>query len=71
MGHPVGWSLCSAMPRHMGSVAFGALILAIVEFIKLIFDYIHAKMNVAAKNSAAGFVLKCIGCCLGCFERFI
>jgi hypothetical protein len=72
LGHPVGWALCSCMPRHIGSVAFGALIIAIIEFIKYLFTYIHAKMKSAhVAGGAAGFCMSCVGCCLDCFERFV
>jgi len=66
--------MCSNVWRHMGSVAFGALIVAIVEAIKLVFDYLHAKLKEtsgAGSNKAVGCILSCIGCCLSCFERFI
>jgi len=55
----------------MGSVAFGALVLAIVEIIKLFMDYLHAKLKPAVGSGAANFCLSCLNCCLDCFERFI
>jgi len=74
LGHPVCWALCSNTWRHLGSVAFGALILAIVEAIKLMFDYIQSRFKAASgagTNAAVGCALRCIGCCIDCFERFI
>jgi len=62
------------MWRHLGSVAFGSLIVAIVDMIRLIFDYIHLKLKEvsgAGTSSAVGCCLKCLGCLIDCFERFI
>jgi len=59
---------------HLGSVAFGALIVAIVDAIRLTFDYMRLKMKEvtgAGTSSTVGCCLKCCGCLIDCFERFI
>jgi len=74
LGHPVAWSLCTAMWLHLGTVAFGALIVAIIDSIRLTFDYIRLKMKEvtgAGTNASVGCCLKCMGCLIDCFERFI
>uniref|UniRef100_A0A4W3IKL6 Choline transporter-like protein n=1 Tax=Callorhinchus milii TaxID=7868 RepID=A0A4W3IKL6_CALMI len=55
---------------HTGSLAFGSLILAIVQFIRIILEYLDNKLK-GAHNQFAKFVLCCMKCCFWCLERFI
>ena len=49
---------------HMGSIAFGALIIAIMQMIKLAFEYARKKFeNTVPQNPCT----KCMICCLRCF----
>jgi len=48
----------------MGSIAFGALIIAIMQMIKFAFEYIRKKYE---KLVPANPCTKCIICCLRCF----
>jgi hypothetical protein len=52
----------------LGSVAFGSLIIAVVQFVRYTLMYLerHAK---AAKNRIAVIALKAVQCCLWCFEK--
>jgi len=58
---------------HIGSIAFGSLILAIVQFIRLVLAYIEQQMKKqgAEQSKVAKFFLKCCQCYMSCFERFI
>jgi choline transporter-like protein 2/4/5 len=47
----------------MGSIAFGALIIAIMQMIKLAFEYFRKKYEKAIPNNP---VTKCLICCLRC-----
>ena len=40
------WSLCSSLPKHIGSVAFGALILALVDVLRFLFDYLYVRTKI-------------------------
>eukprot|EP01016_Furgasonia_blochmanni_P055586 TRINITY_DN9332_c0_g1_i2.p1 TRINITY_DN9332_c0_g1~~TRINITY_DN9332_c0_g1_i2.p1 ORF type:complete len:660 (-),score=111.00 TRINITY_DN9332_c0_g1_i2:60-2039(-) len=69
---PVTISIIRAFKYHLGSLAFGSLILSIVQFVRFIFEYIHR--NFKDKNldgSPLKFCMCCIQCCLACFERII
>ncbi|XP_077966779.1 choline transporter-like protein 1 [Styela clava] len=55
---------------NLGSAAFGSLIIAIVQFFRLILAYIQKKMK-NVDNKAAKCVLKCMQCCLACFEKML
>jgi len=57
---------------HMGSLAFGSFILAVVWVIRLIFEYVGEKMHEASgNNSFTKCMFSCIRCCLDCFDRFV
>ena len=62
------WSL----RYHMGTLAFGSLINAIVWLIRVIFEYVAKKVEGASgENGCTKCLLGCIRCFLACFDRFI
>eukprot|EP01017_Pseudomicrothorax_dubius_P044490 TRINITY_DN7522_c0_g1_i6.p1 TRINITY_DN7522_c0_g1~~TRINITY_DN7522_c0_g1_i6.p1 ORF type:complete len:260 (+),score=54.76 TRINITY_DN7522_c0_g1_i6:961-1740(+) len=58
---------------HLGTIAFGAFIIGLVRFARVMLGYLHAKLKAeGAENSElAKFVLRGCSVCLACFERFI
>lgn len=61
-----------AFGYHMGSIAFGSFILAVVWAIQIIFAYIQSKMKDAqAQNKCIACMFSYIQYCLNCFERCI
>ncbi|TRY97300.1 hypothetical protein DNTS_020591 [Danionella cerebrum] len=66
--------LCASLGRslryHTGSLAFGSLILAIVQVIRVLLEYIDHKLK-GAENKFAKFLLCCLKCCFWCLEKFI
>nr|AKN21692.1 slc44a-3 [Schmidtea mediterranea] len=67
---PVILSFWRAIRYHLGSLAFGSLILAIVQFIKAILEYLDQKAK-TGQNIIAEFLVKCLKCCFWCLEMFI
>ncbi|XP_028908931.1 choline transporter-like protein 2 isoform X4 [Ornithorhynchus anatinus] len=59
-----------ALRYHTGSLAFGSLILAIVQLIRVILEYLDHRLK-AAQNRFAKFLLTCLKCCFWCLEKFI
>ncbi|CAE8725909.1 unnamed protein product, partial [Polarella glacialis] len=55
---------------HLGSLAFGAFILAVVQFIRYLMKYLE-KQGQAQKNRLMVLILRIVGCCLWCLEKFI
>lgn len=53
---------------HLGSLAFGSLIIAILWAIQLILKYLYQKAKETGENSA---VLKCAICLVNCLERIV
>jgi hypothetical protein len=57
---------------HFGSIAFGSFIIALVQFIRIIFEYYRKKIQAANKNNpVVKCLLCCTGYCLACLERCV
>jgi len=70
--NPCCTGLCWASFYHLGSIAFGSFILAVIWAIQIIMAYIDRKMKDAqAKNKCIELIFKYVHCCLACFERLI
>ena len=72
---PICRSLWWAFRYHLGSLGFGALLLAIIQFIKFVLMYIvHYIQSLEKKGIESNmikWVVKCLICCVSCFERVI
>uniref|UniRef100_A0A2K5QDW3 Choline transporter-like protein n=1 Tax=Cebus imitator TaxID=2715852 RepID=A0A2K5QDW3_CEBIM len=55
---------------HTGSLAFGALILTLVQIARAILEYIDHKLK-GVQNPVARCIMCCFKCCLWCLEKFI
>jgi len=55
---------------HLGSIAFGSLIIAIVQFLRAVLEYANKKSEKAQKkNIVLKAIFCCLRCCLWCFEK--
>ncbi|NWR95412.1 CTL2 protein, partial [Furnarius figulus] len=59
-----------ALRYHTGSLAFGSLVLAVVQVIRVTLEYLDHRLK-AAENKFAKFLLSCLKCCFWCLEKFI
>ena len=60
--------LCTVLRYHLGTVAFGSLLIATVQFLRAAFEYY---MRVVAKhenNPLVKMMACCVRCCLWCIE---
>ena len=55
---------------HLGTLAFGSLIIAIVQFIRLVLIFIQKRLE-AANNRVADFIFACLQYAFLCLERFL
>ncbi|XP_051988295.1 choline transporter-like protein 2 isoform X2 [Xyrauchen texanus] len=67
---PLSAALGRSLRYHTGSLAFGSLLLAIVQIIRVLLEYLDHKLK-AAENKFAKFLLCCLKCCFWCLEKFI
>ncbi|CAG5126557.1 unnamed protein product, partial [Candidula unifasciata] len=55
---------------HLGSLAFGSLLIAIVQLIRTFLEYLDHKLK-GSENPVAKFFLKCLKCCFWCLEKIL
>lgn len=55
---------------HIGSLAFGAFILALVQWLRYLMKWLEMQAK-AQKNKIVVLILKVVQCCLWCFEKCI
>ncbi|KAG7486524.1 hypothetical protein JOB18_032881 [Solea senegalensis] len=67
---PIFASLGRALRYHTGSLAFGSLILSVVQVIRVVLEYLDHKLK-GAQNKFAKFMLSCMKCCFWCLEKCI
>uniref|UniRef100_A0A4W6EAB0 Choline transporter-like protein n=1 Tax=Lates calcarifer TaxID=8187 RepID=A0A4W6EAB0_LATCA len=67
---PVFSSLGRSLRYHTGSLAFGSLILSIIQIIRVLLEYLDHKLK-GAQNKFAKFLLCCLKCCFWCLEKCI
>lgn len=63
-------SFIRTLRYHTGSIAFGALILTIVQVIRIVLEYVDHKLK-DRDNPVARCILCCLKCCFWCLEKFI
>jgi len=55
---------------HLGTVAMGSFIIAVIQLIRIIASYIQSKVE-QSQNDAAKWIGRCIQCYLACLERIV
>ena len=70
---PVLRSYGRSFRYHFGSLAFGAFILAVVQFLQFLVEVFkkHAESTGADRNKAMEYLINCLRCCLACVERIV
>lgn len=63
-------SFFRALIFHLGTIAFGSLIIAIVKLIRSILEYVEKKLK-DKTGSIARCLFCCCRCCLFCLEKFL
>uniref|UniRef100_A0A3Q3ESN3 Choline transporter-like protein n=1 Tax=Labrus bergylta TaxID=56723 RepID=A0A3Q3ESN3_9LABR len=67
---PVFSSLGRSLRYHTGTLAFGSLILSIIQIIRVLLEYLDHKLK-GAHNKFTKFLLCCLKCCFWCLEKCI
>jgi len=68
--HSIWNSVVNVFRFHVGSLAFGAFILAVVQLIRYLMMYFEQQAK-AQKNRIVACILKVMQYCIWCLERFI
>ncbi|XP_050389087.1 choline transporter-like protein 2 [Patella vulgata] len=67
---PLIGSLWRTVRYHLGSLAFGSFIIAVVQMIRIGLEYLDSKLK-GSENTIAKFFLKCLKCCFYCLEKIL
>ncbi|KAM9386361.1 choline transporter-like protein 5-B isoform 1-T1 [Pholidichthys leucotaenia] len=67
---PLYTSFSRAIRYHTGSLAFGSLILSVVQMVRIVLEYLDHKLK-GSHNACARFLVCCLKCCFWCLEHFI
>ncbi|KXZ44390.1 hypothetical protein GPECTOR_68g361 [Gonium pectorale] len=69
---PVLSALKNTVVYHMGSICFGALIIAIIQLIRFLLEYLDRKTKeLQAQNKFAEWAMCCVKCCMWCIEKIV
>lgn len=73
LGSPIITMFSWALFYHIGTIAFGAFLLALVWAVQIILEYIYKKVKEAQgdKSGSLTWIVNCCRCCAQCFERII
>uniref|UniRef100_A0A665UQW6 Choline transporter-like protein n=1 Tax=Echeneis naucrates TaxID=173247 RepID=A0A665UQW6_ECHNA len=67
---PLYSSFSRAICYHTGSLAFGSLIIAVVQTVRIVLEYLDQKLK-GSQNACARYLLCCLKCCFWCLENFL
>uniref|UniRef100_A0A8C6DHF3 Choline transporter-like protein n=1 Tax=Moschus moschiferus TaxID=68415 RepID=A0A8C6DHF3_MOSMO len=68
--YPLFTAFGRAIRYHTGSLAFGSLILAIIQMFRLILEYLDKRLQKAQSNISK-FLKCCLRCCFWCLEKAV
>ena len=68
---PLSTSMGRTMRYHLGTLAFGSLIIAIIRVIRVTLEYIYKKCKRKPGSQVARAILCCCRCCMWCLEKFM
>jgi choline transporter-like protein 2/4/5 len=68
---PLLYSIRLITRYHLGSIAFGSLLIATLNYVRIILDYISKKASVIQDNIVINFIFKCLSCLVWLFEKFL
>jgi len=63
--------LCWTMFFHLGTLAFGSLLVAIVQFLRFILWYVSKQCEIVKENEAVKCIISIADCCLAYFEKIV
>jgi len=67
---PLTAAVWRSLRYHLGSIAFGAFIIAVIQFIRIMLEYLEYKLK-DSQNRVAKFIIRCLKCCFWCLEKFM
>ncbi|TYZ65010.1 hypothetical protein PybrP1_004108 [[Pythium] brassicae (nom. inval.)] len=67
---PILFSFKNCFRYHFGSLVYGALIIATVQFVRAVLLYVdHQTQGIQQSNTAVKVAMKAVQCCMWCLEK--
>ncbi|GMH42049.1 hypothetical protein BSKO_09968 [Bryopsis sp. KO-2023] len=72
-GSPVLTSMKRTVIYHLGSIALGSFIVAVIQFVRILLEYIDRKTKKLQEKSHAAikYIMQCVKCFLWCLEKIM
>ncbi|KAJ1528839.1 hypothetical protein ONE63_007213 [Megalurothrips usitatus] len=67
---PISTSFYNLVRYHLGSIAFGSLLIALVQMARTVLAWLQAKLK-GSENSVSKCLFRSCQCCLYCFEKIL
>lgn len=67
---PISTSFYNLVRFHLGSVAFGSLLIAIVQMARAVLAWVQARLK-GSENGVSKCLFRTCQCCLYCFEKIL
>lgn len=68
---PVWKALKRTLRYHLGSLAIGALVVGVIQFIRVILLYIQSTMKKNKESKIVQTLMTCLQCCFACIEKVV
>mmetsp|Transcript_33273 Transcript_33273/g.83821 ORF Transcript_33273/g.83821 Transcript_33273/m.83821 type:complete len:809 (+) Transcript_33273:563-2989(+) len=69
---PILRGMWNAARYHLGSIALGSLILAVIQFVRILLEYIDRKTKrLSDTNPLMKWCMCCVKCCMWCLEKVV
>ncbi|GAB6031527.1 hypothetical protein CHUAL_009296 [Chamberlinius hualienensis] len=68
---PIGNSVCRTFGNHLGTIAFGSLIIAIVRLIRIFLEFLDRKLKQYSDNAVSKCIMCFCRCFCWCLENFL
>lgn len=67
---PIARAVGTTLRFHLGSLCFGAFVIALVQFLRLVLEYVDRNTKeLQSRNGVVKVVFLAVKCCLWCFEK--
>ena len=64
-------SLWRTIRYHVGSVVFGSLLIATIQFARAVLHYLQRQVEKETSSRVVKALFRCVGCCLKCFQTIV
>ncbi|CAG0884688.1 unnamed protein product [Darwinula stevensoni] len=69
--YPLSYGIWCSIRYHIGTLALGSLLIALLKFIRLALEYLDYQLQKYQQNAVAKAILCCCKCCFYCLEKFL